>query len=417
MRFVSKVILILVIAIPLAAACALYLALDRAPMVRRAAEITPANIQRAKQIIEQNNPRRLRSGNRQSVTINQQDLDIAANYLAYFYANGSARLILRNDQAELAASIRPPSIPPVIYFNLTAVLIEGAPMPHFKQFRVGRLEIPGFLVDWAVERVLTRFLGVDAIEAATQSIKQVALKNDQLAITYEWQSNLRDKLRSAVFSPDDRERLRAYHERLTLISEAQKAKGVSLTELMVALFELAEVRSRQGGEAAENRAAIVVLAFYVNGQPLGEILPAAKDWRRLDGRTVTLNGRDDFAKHFIVSAALAAKAGGPLSDAVGLYKEIEDSRGGSGFSFNDIAANRAGTRFGEYAVIGTSVRQLQQKLSAGISEKEIMPATQDLPEHMPEDEFKRRFGGVDEPEYKKMMAEIERRVASLPLYR
>ena len=39
-----------------------------------------------------------------------------------------------------------------------------------------------------------------------------------------------------------------------------------------------------------------------------------------------------------------------LSDVIGLYKEIEDSRGGSGFSFNDIAADRAGTRFGEKAV-------------------------------------------------------------------
>jgi uncharacterized protein YfiM (DUF2279 family) len=116
------------------------------------------------------------------------------------------------------------------------------------------------------------------------------------------------------------------------------------------------------------------------------------------GHTVTLTGRDDFAKHFIVSAVLAANAGGPLSDAVGLYKEIEDSRGGSGFSFNDIAADRAGTRFGEYAVIGSSVRQLQQKLSAGISEKEIMPATQDLPGFMPEAEFNRRFGGIDAPE-------------------
>ena len=417
MRFVSKVILVLVIAIPLAAAWSLYLAVDREPMVRRAAEITPTNIQRAKQIIEQKTPRGLRSENRQTVTISQQDLDLAANYLAHFYANGSARLILRSDKAELTASLRPPSIPLIFYFNVTAVLTEGAPMPHCEQFLVGRLEIPGFIADWFVKRVLTRFLGEDAIEAAAQSIKQVDLKNGQLAIAYEWQSKLRDKLRSAAIPPEDQERLHAYHERLTLITKAPKGKSVSLTELMVAMFELAEVRSRQGGEAAENRAAILVLAFYVNSQPIGKFLPAANDWPQPRRQTVTLNGRDDFAKHFVISAALAANAGRPLSDAVGLYKEIEDSRGGSGFSFNDIAADRAGTRFGEYAVIGSSVRQLQQKLSAGISEKEIMPATQDLPEFMPEAEFKRRFGGVDAPEYKKMMAEIERRVAALPFYR
>jgi len=37
--------------------------------------------------------------------------------------------------------------------------------------------------------------------------------------------------------------------------------------------------------------------------------------------------------------------GTPLADAVGLWKELADARrGGSGFSFNDIAADRAGTR-------------------------------------------------------------------------
>jgi hypothetical protein len=46
-----------------------------------------------------------------------------------------------------------------------------------------------------------------------------------------------------------------------------------------------------------------------------------------------------------------------------------------------------------------------------------MPVTADLPEFMPEPEFLRRFGGIDAPEYKKMMAMIEQRVAALPLYR
>ena len=46
-----------------------------------------------------------------------------------------------------------------------------------------------------------------------------------------------------------------------------------------------------------------------------------------------------------------------------------------------------------------------------------MPNTADLPEYMQEAEFKRVFGGVDGPEYKLMMAEIERRIAALPLYR
>ena len=38
---------------------------------------------------------------------------------------------------------------------------------------------------------------------------------------------------------------------------------------------------------------------------------------------------------------------GALAQAIGLAKEVADARAGSGFSFNDMAANLAGTRFGE----------------------------------------------------------------------
>ena len=54
-----------------------------------------------------------------------------------------------------------------------------------------------------------------------------------------------------------------------------------------------------------------------------------------------LAGRQDLAKHFAISAAISAHSGAPLADAIGLYKELEDARGGSGFSFDDLAAEPA----------------------------------------------------------------------------
>ena len=132
-------------------------------------------------------------------------------------------------------------------------------------------------------------------------------------------------------------------------------------------------------------------------------------------RTVTLDGRDDFPKHFLISAAIAAEAGSPLADAIGLYKEVEDSRGGSGFSFNDIAADRAGTRFGELAV--KAPRKLQAALAAGVRERDFMPNVSDLPEFMPEAEFKTRYGGIGAPAYQKMMADIEARIDATSLFR
>jgi hypothetical protein len=183
-------------------------------------------------------------------------------------------------------------------------------------------------------------------------------------------------------------------------------------------MRLASERSAGGDPQAESRAVIVVVAFYVNGKGLSAIVPGAKNWPRPARRKVTLNGRDDFPQHFTISAALAANAGGPLSDAIGLYKEVDDSRGGSGFSFNDIAADRAGTVFGEVAMRpGEGARAFQRRVAAGLKEPDMMPVVADLPEFMPEAEFKRRFGGIGAPAYNKMMQEIERRVAACALYR
>jgi hypothetical protein len=210
-----------------------------------------------------------------------------------------------------------------------------------------------------------------------------------------------------------------YQERLVAVTrDAGVGSRVSLTQILSPLMALAAERGAAGDPRAESRALIAVIAFYVNGKGLTAIVPSAKEWPRPVVKTVTLNGRTDFPQHFTVSAALAAHAGSPLSDAIGLYKEVDDSRRGSGFSFNDLAADRAGTRFGEVATqSAASARGLQRRVTAGMRESDLMPETADLPEFMPEAEFKRRFGGIGAPAYQRMMQDIERRVAACPLYR
>jgi hypothetical protein len=194
------------------------------------------------------------------------------------------------------------------------------------------------------------------------------------------------------------------------------ASDSSLAQWIGPMFELARRRSLAGGDAAaENRAAIVALTLYANGRTLDRLLPAARHWPQPQPQRLTLAGRDDSPLHLLISAALAVEGSSPLSRAVGLYKEVADSRGGSGFSFNDLAADRAGTRLGEMAV--QQPLRLQAALAGGVQEADFMPHAADLPESMPEREFKRRFGGIGEPRYVAMVAEIERRVGALAALR
>ena len=94
---------------------------------------------------------------------------------------------------------------------------------------------------------------------------------------------------------------------------------------------------------------------------------------------------------------------------------MTDARSGSGFSFNDMAANRAGTRFGERLLQDPVA--LQGRLAGGVRDEDLIPPVQDLPEFMPEAEFVRRFGGVGAPAYNALLADIDRRIAALPLLR
>jgi hypothetical protein len=416
MRFLFKLLLAALIVLPLALATMLYLIVDTAPSINRAAEITPSSIERAKRILDQNDPRRLKAGARRTISVGENDLDLAANYLARQYAGGGARVELKRGTARLGASLRLPVLPLGIYLNLQTDLAESTSLPRIDSLRLGSLPVPGWLAQWMIPRLLGHAVTEADLNSFAGVVQKVAIHDDRVALTYTWQADLPSKVRAVLLPAQDQERLRTYQERLVAVSKSVKTANPSLLEFLTPLFTLAAERSSGADSVAENRAVILLLALYVNGRDLSGIVPDATAWPRPQRHAVLLNDRADLAKHFIVSSALAAKAGGPLADAVGLYKELADARDGSGFSFNDLAADRAGTRFGEYAADTDTVRQLQQRLRAGIVERDLIPVTDDLPEFMPEREFIRRFGGVDAPAYNRMSAEIERRIAALPLY-
>jgi hypothetical protein len=162
-------------------------------------------------------------------------------------------------------------------------------------------------------------------------------------------------------------------------------------------------------------AVLTTLTLYVTGRSLSRWVRRASSWPRVPPRDVTLASREDLAKHFLVSALVSSQNGGALADAVGRTKEVDDSQFGSGFSFVDLAADRAGTRFGEFAT--GSPAQLQEAVSRGLTETDLMPSVADLPESMTAAQFAERFGAIGEPRYQAMMQRIESRLAALPLYR
>ncbi len=417
MRFLARAFLLLLFALPILAIAAVWLCLEDAPSVVRSAQLTPQDIENAKRIIDQHDPRMANYGGQRTVVISEQELDLMLNYAASRFGRGAARAELRPATLRLQASAEILHSPFGRYLNVDAVLRENGTLPQFDHLRIGRLRVPAAVADYLLRHGLRRMAATDRGELASDIVKGARFANGHVTVTYVWSSEIEERVRAVLLSPADQARLRAYHDRL-VDAVAKAPNRVSLAALLPPLFQTVLERGAGGDVVAENRAAIVTLAFYANGTGLAAIAPAAAQWPQARRRTVTLAGRDDFPRHFLISAVIAAAAGSPLADAVGLYKEVDDSRGGSGFSFNDLAADRAGTRFGEIA--GRSperARNLAQALASGVKENDFMPDVVDLPEFIPAAEFKRRYGGIGGPRYNDMMATIEARVASRPLLR
>jgi hypothetical protein len=234
-----------------------------------------------------------------------------------------------------------------------------------------------------------------------------------------WDPALVRLARERVIARSDRVRIRHYQVQLAVhLGAMPRGADISVASVLSALARAEPPAGVEPDPVADNRAVGLVLGAYVGGHDLSVLAPELATATPPLARTLTLGGRDDLAQHFLASAALAGTAGSATADAIGLGKEVSDARVGSGFSFTDLAANRAGTRFGEAATVSPRrAAALRSELARGIVEADIMPPVDGLPEFMPLDRFRERFGAVGSPAYQAVAEDVERRVAACRLYR
>ncbi|NUZ06615.1 hypothetical protein [Piscinibacter koreensis] len=416
MRILIKTLLGTLLALLLAAGIALALAVDSAPRVLPRTDVSPADVDRAVTLAREHGARLTAIGVSRALRLDARDVDLLVRHAVQRVLRADARARLESGRMVVDASVPAPL---GRWLNVELGLRQsGAALPQIERVRVGSLPLPPTLVTAAAQRYAARrgvnldqLLGVEWIEHVTFSPQA-------LAVTYHVEPDTLKRLRAAMAPSTLKEaRLRAYHDRFVEVSRRATGGHLDLAPMLRALFELAAARSADGHDVVEeNRAALLTLTLHANQRPLGLLVPAASSWPVAPLVVVTLRGRPDSALHFLVSAVLAAEADTPLSKAVGVWKELEDAkRGGSGFSFNDLAADRAGTRFGHLAV--REAAELQSRIAATTRDADLMPGAADLPEGMSEADFQARFGGIEGEAYQRLVADIDRRIEAMPMFR
>jgi Matrixin len=128
----------------------------------------------------------------------------------------------------------------------------------------------------------------------------------------------------------------------------------------------------------------------------------------------TMLGRRDLAQHFFISAHLTATVGSRAAVTLGTTKELSDANGGSGFSFADVAANRAGALFAGGVI---NKRFSLVDVADNFRVPVYMPSISDLPEGLTTSELTSQFGTQQDGRFQQQLQQIDQRLLQLPPYR
>ncbi len=128
---------------------------------------------------------------------------------------------------------------------------------------------------------------------------------------------------------------------------------------------------------------------------------------------LTMRGRRDWTRHFFVSALSVVLHGSRATRGAGIAKELFDAQGGSGFSFADMAANRAGIAFA-VAVLNKNISL--PDVGREFRVQAFLPPLDDLAEGLTASQLRRDYGGFGDPRFAAQLAQIDRRVIRLPIY-
>lgn len=404
-----------------------FMAVDEDPLPFQPPRVTSAEKRRLADLVE-HSPRR--SDGARQLRLSERDVNLLlAMGVPEVLPAAKARLTLdqgmaRGDLSLRIGAARAGARPRWINVHAAcrAGVRAGRPELRLTECRVGRVSLPPFLLG-AFSRELTAAMLDDTdLKRVLAAIDSVRLEPGAVETTFRT-GELGDGVIPSLIArvgqkPDVLTSTRIQIRHLVEAAEGLPEQDRFETFLQAA-FALAQERSEVEDPVLENRAAILALAILLGHWRVESLVGPVTDHdlraagRRSVGR-VTLRDRRDWCQHFWVSAALALLSNESLSDQAGLLKEeIDAGEGGSGFSFADFLADRAGTLFALAATRDApSARRMQQRLAAGPQIDEIFPPAADLPEGIHDPKLQTEYGGVGGEKYNHLIEMIERRLAT-----
>jgi len=410
-----------------------WLLTERTPLPFEAAVVTAGEKRRLAQLARGKDPTSLEEGQTHTLQLTQHDLNVL---LSWLLSPGSsprkATVDLACEGASLSVSIGLPlGRQSLRYLNLIlagSIWIEdGLLYLAPARCRLGPVELPGRLLNSLGSAAASALHQDRRSRPFLDATRTLVIQAHALEITYG-PLHLPPGAREELFGLGAVDQAvlaatQAQIDQLLVVANVSPRTVPGFGTCFETVFTFARNRSLTRDPVTENQAAIFALGILLGRPRLAEFIgPIQIDKEQEPARRalqrVTLRGRADWAKHFCVSAAIATLSDVTLSNAAGrLKEELDADTGGSGFSFSDLLADRAGATFAVWATRDeVSARAMQDRLALGFHVEDFFPPAADLPEGIPEADFQTHYGGKAGEPYRRLLQEIERRVAACPAY-
>ncbi len=427
MKRIVFLTLLLLLVLLIAPAVFLVIAMEPEPIVAQRIASTPRDAGRTREILREVRALTDSSGDRK-IRISQTDMNgmLAFSTRALPRVRGQARVSSNAVWLKMSADARP--VPGGGWINLQTIVRPSSTGLKLDTVRIGSFNLPAGIILPVLGYALDIALGDDLGQIAVQGVNSLAIQDRAaivgIGLTTAQRKALvqrtKETVRSAV-GVSSPEQVRVYYAALDEAAKTgQLPRRGSVLPFLRFAMEHAHKRATQGDAQEEVKAGLLALAIYC-GHPkfqtiIGDVISKNQMSRKSRCAATTMGGRVDLRQHFTISAGLKAAGDGTIAFAIGEFKELLDSnKGGSGFSFDDLAADRAGIRFAD-AFLTASSDQRDAMLARMVAEEALLPRVDDLISGMSEQEFKRRFGDVNSPAYKQAVSDIDNRINRLQVF-
>lgn len=403
--------------------------LDTQPLDIASTPIDTEDRRRLVKVVRKHDPRDLEPDETSQLTLTEQDFNQLLTWgFSMLPGEQEAVMEIDADRVSLAFSYELPPIP--VFNNVLNIRTAGKPITQDGELgfaplrlKIGRIDVPAWLLKFSGPIMVDKNWHNEGTRPFFSSLKEVVVDDGEITVAYGHlelpDGFVRDALVGIGAMEDVAPAARAHVE--NLLQLARENQQLTFGQCMETAFTEAKRRSANGDPVHENRAAILAMGYLLGHRCIkkfvGPEMPDVSPELTKKFRRITLRGRGDWTRHYTLSAALEVLSNALASNAVGLLKEELDADGGSGFSFADLLADRAGTMLAVSATRSKGAAEaMQDRLASGFVVDDIMPAGTDLSEGLHDQEFQRQFGGVGGARYNQVLADIDRRIGNCAAY-